>query len=141
MITVETNAPEVLRTLDGFQRQVPFASAQTLNKTAISVQKHLRDVTYPRAGFQRRNKSLPKALTMFRNADRAHKRRLYAKSGPTIGRGGHVAGSGFTGRQRTGDQKRAKGSAIAIPQTKQTSQGPKINQQHLRIAFTTKARH
>lgn len=116
-IDLRSNAWKAIGTLDGFVAQVPYASMLTINETMVDVQNYLRRITYPRA-WTNRNQQLPKALTVFRNADRATKTRLRAKMGPAMGRNGYMAGSGFTGRQRSGQQRTAKNKMIAIPQEK-----------------------
>lgn len=102
--------------INNVRRQMPFAQSVMINKTMLNVQEQLRSVTYAdRPEWTVRNRQLGKALTTFRNVDRANKRKLFAKLGPAMSRG-RLAGDGFVGRQRTGQTKRPRGSAIALPQ-------------------------
>lgn len=107
---------------DFFWKDVPFAMSGAMNRTALDVQRHLRDVTIPNA-WEGRNRALPRAMTSFLpHADNprggltnARDGRWSILIGPAAGRGGWVAGEGFAERQVTGEVKTAKGSAIAIP--------------------------
>lgn len=114
-ISIQHDIDKALVRMAGYRNQMPFALANTINKTADDVQQRLRSVTFTK-GVENRNKALPSALTMIRNVDRAKPNKLIVKIGPAMGRGGRYAGAGFAVRQIEGRTKVAKGSAIAVPQ-------------------------
>lgn len=125
MITIDitSDIEAALRDVgDFFRDQVPFALSGAINKTALDVQEHLRGVTLP-AAWENRNKALPRAMTMFvphsgnpqGGLTNSRSGRWSVMIGPAAGKGGWIAGEGFAERQVTGDTKKARGSAIAIP--------------------------
>lgn len=95
--------------------QVPFATALAMNQTMNEVQAKVREDAYTNV-FVRRNKALPKALTMIPNKMRATKKRLKVSMvNVRDSRTGRMAGAGFVERQIKGQTKTARGSNIAIP--------------------------
>ncbi len=106
-----------------FRGQMSFVMDNAINNTARDVQRHLETVTIPKA-WQTRNKALPRAMTRFipdasgqagllNSRSKAGKKSIVI--GPAAGKGGWLAGEGFSERQVTGATKTPRGGAIAIP--------------------------
>lgn len=113
-ISIQHDIDKALVRMAGYRNQMPFALANTINKTAEDVQQRLRSVTFTKS-VKSRNKALPSALSFIRNVDRAKPNKLIVKIGPAMGRKGRYAGAGFAVRQVKGRTKVAKGSAITVP--------------------------
>jgi hypothetical protein len=117
MILIEVNvdsvaAKKLIDQLDG--GDIAYATAQAMNRTMNEAQLAIRTKEY-NAVFQQRNKSLAKALTTIRNADRASKRKLKTvMQNVRDGKTGRMAGVGFVDRQIAGATKVGRGQ-IAIP--------------------------
>jgi hypothetical protein len=108
---------------DFFRRQTRYVMMRAINDTARDVQRHLRDVTIPKA-WTVREPNLSGAMTTFIPEGGSGlfttKNFLMGKDRVIIGparskKSGFLAGEGFAERNLTGATKVPKGSAIAIP--------------------------
>ena len=116
MIEIESDITQVITDIKNFQNgQMPFVMMRTINDLGVGVQKLWREGSIP-SSWTSRNNALPKALTTIPRGSFATKRRLSLEIVSARSRvSGFLAGEGFFERQVTGQQKTAKGRAIAIP--------------------------
>jgi hypothetical protein len=91
------------------RKQIPFATSKAMNNTMIDAQTEVRRTAFNNV-FTKRNKTLPKMLTMIPRGFWASKHKLEVHMMNVRG-----AGAGFINRQIEGKVKVAKGSSIAIP--------------------------
>lgn len=117
MITIELDINTVAAKtfIDQLDRgDIAYATANAMNRVMNEAQLAIRTKAYPGV-FTQRNKSLAKALTTIRNADRASKRKLKTvMQNVRDGKTGRMAGEGFIERQVEGQTKVGRGN-IAIP--------------------------
>lgn len=127
MITVDIRSDidtAVGEVADFFRRQMPFVMDNAINATAKDVQTQLAGKTIP-AAWTVRNRALANAMTKFipdqvsgqggllNGRSKPNKKTIVI--GPAAGKGGWLAGEGFSERQVSGATKKPRGSAIAVP--------------------------